>query len=797
MDEQNLKFVLEVVDNASAVIDQVNDQIKLLSGGSNELSAALGTQARMLEELKAKYAGTIAATNQTAVASAQATAAVDAENAAVIEQAAAITRDTIAAEQLAKAKLIVTLAAKASGEALTIEQEAIYANYVAQQTLANSTSGLTGKIQAMGTRFLLHAVIIGTVIGAINYLKSATEESEKANKAYTDQFTAADKTIAKFKVTIGNDLLPSFELLKQTFADLIVQSDATGDHANALQEVFNFLGKVVASTMVIIVGGIKLLGDMIKTTYAYIKDFIINVGKGFSDLVAGIKAVFAGDWEKAWTSFADIPKLKWDDVKKANAAGEKDTLDTANELKKIWGTNMNVKLSDTPYTKPTKDNSELKNKLKDLQDAYKQVQANAADALQELQANHDDKISQIQGKLSDLKDTYTQTVAEEQTQLKSLADANTTAMKTIADQISKVQESMAQLGTELADKQNQNISDLATAFVKAKDSLVDLQDQLNNWKTPDAIANTQFAIYQLNDQLAAATTANDKAYIQAQIDQQGTALQTLLDNNDKEKQSVQDKITATQATLASSKDLQLQYADQIAAAEKYNNETALQQAIDKFNTEQVLAQKDHDTKMANFQDEIAQLNAKANLETQKYNESVARLLSDTKIKTDKITAEMADYTKQQNDEQLLYYKKVMQIDDIIMQAEQYRRDQTNQTTKNTIDSVNKEIDAYNNLATAIRNAQSAKYTSTVSMSAAASIPKLAEGGIVNGPTIALIGEAGREAVVPLDRASSMGFGGGSGPVVNITINGDVSGEEIAEKIGDRLVNILKFSTATV
>lgn len=41
------------------------------------------------------------------------------------------------------------------------------------------------------------------------------------------------------------------------------------------------------------------------------------------------------------------------------------------------------------------------------------------------------------------------------------------------------------------------------------------------------------------------------------------------------------------------------------------------------------------------------------------------------------------------------------------------------------------------------------------------IPQLAEGGIVTGPTLALIGEAGPEAVVPLDRG---GFGG------NITIN---------------------------
>lgn len=40
------------------------------------------------------------------------------------------------------------------------------------------------------------------------------------------------------------------------------------------------------------------------------------------------------------------------------------------------------------------------------------------------------------------------------------------------------------------------------------------------------------------------------------------------------------------------------------------------------------------------------------------------------------------------------------------------------------------------------------------------IPYLAEGGIVNRPTLAMIGEAGKEAVVPLDRADEFGFGGG-------------------------------------
>jgi hypothetical protein len=47
------------------------------------------------------------------------------------------------------------------------------------------------------------------------------------------------------------------------------------------------------------------------------------------------------------------------------------------------------------------------------------------------------------------------------------------------------------------------------------------------------------------------------------------------------------------------------------------------------------------------------------------------------------------------------------------------------------------------------------------------IPALAEGGIVTGPTLAMIGEGrGPEAVIPLDRMGEFGMGGGS----NVTIN---------------------------
>ena len=46
------------------------------------------------------------------------------------------------------------------------------------------------------------------------------------------------------------------------------------------------------------------------------------------------------------------------------------------------------------------------------------------------------------------------------------------------------------------------------------------------------------------------------------------------------------------------------------------------------------------------------------------------------------------------------------------------------------------------------------------------LPRLAEGGITTGPTIAMIGEKGPEAVIPLDRLGNMG-----GNTININVNG--------------------------
>lgn len=77
------------------------------------------------------------------------------------------------------------------------------------------------------------------------------------------------------------------------------------------------------------------------------------------------------------------------------------------------------------------------------------------------------------------------------------------------------------------------------------------------------------------------------------------------------------------------------------------------------------------------------------------------------------------------------------------------------------------------------------------------IPRLANGGIVNKPTIALIGESGPEAIVPLSKGRGQGFGGGNftfSPTINITGGGDdprefarqvaqIAAEELSRRTG--------------
>ena len=63
------------------------------------------------------------------------------------------------------------------------------------------------------------------------------------------------------------------------------------------------------------------------------------------------------------------------------------------------------------------------------------------------------------------------------------------------------------------------------------------------------------------------------------------------------------------------------------------------------------------------------------------------------------------------------------------------------------------------------------------------IPGLAEGGIVTKPTLAVVGEAGAEAVIPLNKAGSLG-----GTTINLTVNAGMGtdGAEVGQAIVESL-----------
>lgn len=78
------------------------------------------------------------------------------------------------------------------------------------------------------------------------------------------------------------------------------------------------------------------------------------------------------------------------------------------------------------------------------------------------------------------------------------------------------------------------------------------------------------------------------------------------------------------------------------------------------------------------------------------------------------------------------------------------------------------------------------------------IPKLAEGGVVTGPTLALIGEGNEaEAVVPLSRLDSMLGGGTSGPKQEfyITVNGVfATSDQEKRRVAEQIVRAFRQTT---
>lgn len=159
--------------------------------------------------------------------------------------------------------------------------------------------------------------------------------------------------------------------------------------------------------------------------------------------------------------------------------------------------------------------------------------------------------------------------------------------------------------------------------------------------------------------------------------------------------------------------------------------------------------------------------------------------------------ELNDLKEQTKKEMEIFFRKQQAIKTIqdIMQTTHKRM--MEEQTRVTADEVNKQIDFYNRLAAAAKNAFAA--TSSVG------VARFAEGGMVGGiasqsigtdkiPAMLSAGEVVLNAAQQRNLAGALGSDGG-GRNVTINIEQMIGDEQYAEKLGDMIVKNLAYSTA--
>ena len=152
----------------------------------------------------------------------------------------------------------------------------------------------------------------------------------------------------------------------------------------------------------------------------------------------------------------------------------------------------------------------------------------------------------------------------------------------------------------------------------------------------------------------------------------------------------------------------------------------------------------------------------------------------------KLDEELKAYTKQKNDLVLDMEDKFKQLNVKLQEG----WDKMIEETKGKVANMKALESSVLAIKASIEAARAS--VNAAASNASTKIPHLASGGIVTSPTLALIGEAGPEAVVPLNGKSG-GIGGGT--TVNISVGNFWGGdpERAAREMGDLIIKRLQLN----
>lgn len=314
--------------------------------------------------------------------------------------------------------------------------------------------------------------------------------------------------------------------------------------------------------------------------------------------------------------------------------------------------------------------------------------------------------------------------------LADLEDAHRNKMSSISESISDVKKQLKDLAKTYSTDLNNALESFNTSSSSNTKSLA------------EAVVANQTAIQELNDELAAGVTNERRTEIETELAGRLAAEQ----NN---------------ATLIAS------ISSEIAAVKQFNSLTELEQAVFNFTQKQALAQKEYD-------------------------DNVARIRSEYREKKKALDDNMADLKAANKEEEAIYEERR----DFIIQTKKDALAIHVASAKSSISvtkaEVETEIKYYQALAEAVKAARSggtSSFSNIKSTVASVKVPAFATGGIVTRPTLAMVGEAGPEAIIPLTGKNKAG-----GDVyISFTGNSFMGDDAMAEEVGNKIINVLKRS----
>ena len=351
-----------------------------------------------------------------------------------------------------------------------------------------------------------------------------------------------------------------------------------------------------------------------------------------------------------------------------------------------------------------------------------------------------------------------QEVAKSKERMQKILDALSDGSKSGAEKSKKALESIAEKAADVQSK----LADVVRDYTQRSN------DRLEDHKKKVAEINTEMA--KLQDDFAKSTADKEKRYQEdrlqlfmshqdklADAQRDYTALQKDLQKaDDPERRSdIEARIAETKKKLDAEKAIVDQYASLKDEADKYRQMTDLERLRLKHEEEKLEDQRAFDEKMVALKQKMQE-------EEDEHRQQTERLKEETVRRFDEI---LKEYQKG--------YDKLVK-ESKLKHAE--------------LKAVESEVQ---NTLRAIESARASIKGSASGVPA--NIPKLADGGIVTSPTLALIGERGPEAVIPLDRVQ-----GGSQPVsvsimegamINVTNEADES--RLARTVAKELARVLQ------